>query len=118
MINALKIVLISGALFIGLTANPDSVSAQESLAKPKPSTGSRTVKEALQRLSRKERATLQRVVPSDPKFKLKTDPDAWNCDGAGNCSCKYAYDCADMILNAGCKAGTLQCGLISCECNK
>jgi hypothetical protein len=108
-------------------ANPEAAAQEQKkvTSKPTPSTalsaGSRTLKEAVKQLKPEERRVLQRaqrVATGEPKFKLKTDPDAWQCDQGGNCSCTWSYDCVAMFANAGCKSGTFQCGLISCQCNK
>ncbi|PTQ78231.1 hypothetical protein C8R21_1436 [Nitrosospira multiformis] len=118
-----EIVLCSTICFFGLMANFEATAQQRTLS----ATPSGETQEALKKFKPEERKALQRakrIADDEPKFKVRTGPDeppgpvAFECTGAGNCSCTWAYDCADMALNAGCKAGTLECGLITCSCNK
>jgi len=128
VVNGLRAVVACSALCLfGLMANSESAAQEpkKGTVKPAPSVvpsaRSATLQEAVKRLRPEERSALgraQRVATGELKFKLKTDPEAWECDGGGNCSCMWSYDCVDMFANAGCKSGTFQCGWISCECNK
>ncbi len=118
-----EIVLCSTICFFGLMASFEATAQQRTLS----ATPSGVTQEALKKFKPEERKVLQRakrIADDELKFKVRTGPDeppdpvAWSCTGAGNCSCTFAYDCADMALNANCKAGTLECGLITCSCNK